>query len=96
MVSQLINKHGNPARNQFIIIRKDATYFQSYNSVVCKWDGINLVLSLDWDYSNTTMKHLYIFLEQMGFFGYKSAKDIRKAIKEKKIILLEVSSLEVR
>lgn len=39
MVRQLINDNGNPAANQFIIKTKEATYFQSYDSVVCKLDG---------------------------------------------------------
>ena len=49
MVQQLINDNGNPAANQFIIKTKKATYFQSYDSVVCKLEGINIVLSTDWE-----------------------------------------------
>lgn len=95
MVSQLINDCGNPAANQFIIKTKKATYFQSYNSVVCKLDGINIVLSMNWDYSNTTGKHLYIFLRQNGYYNLSSAKEVRKAIKEGWVTLKKVSSLNV-
>lgn len=95
MVSQLINDNDNPAANQFVIKTKKATYFQSYESVVCKLDGNNIVLSDDWDYSNTTRKHLYIFLRQNGYYNLSSAKDIRKAIKEKRVILKKVESLKV-
>lgn len=95
MVTQLINDNGNPAANQFVIKTKKATYFQSYRSVVCKIDGINIVLSMNWDYSNTTRKHLYIFLRQNGYYSLSSAKEVRKAIKEGWVTLKKVSSLNV-
>lgn len=95
MVRQLINDNGNYAANQFVIRTANATYFQSYSSVVCKWDGINLVVSNHWDYSKTTMKHLYMFLRQMGFYNLCSAKDMRKAIKSGEVILKNVSSLNI-
>lgn len=95
MVRQLINDNGNPAANQFIIKTKKATYFQSYNSVVCKLDGINIVLSMNWDYSNTTRKHLYMFMRQYGYYGLTSARAIRNAIKYKTVTLKKVSSLNV-
>ena len=88
VVQQLINGNGNPVVNQFVIKTEKAVYFQSYKNVICKWDGINLILSNDWKYNNTTRKHLYIFLRQNGFYSLSSAKDIRKAI-EKKVITLE-------
>lgn len=95
MVKQLINDNGNPAANQFVIRTKKATYFQSYNSVVCKLDGINVILSSNWDYSNTTRKHLYIFLRQNGYYSLSSAKDVRNAIKDGWVILEKVPSLNV-
>lgn len=95
MVQQLINDNGNPAANQFVIKTKKAVYFQSYDSVVCKLDGINIVLSTNWEYSNTTRKHLYIFLRQNGYYNLSSAKDMRKAIKDKMVILKKVSSLNI-
>ena len=95
MVHQLINDNGNHAANQFVIKTKKATYFQSYNSVVCKLDGINIVFSLNWDYSNTTRKHLYIFLRQNGYYSYNSASAVRKAIKSGEITLKKVESLNI-
>ncbi len=95
MVHQLINDNGNPAANQFVISTEKAKYFQSYRSVVCKLDGINIVLSTDWDFSNTTRKHLYIFLRQNGYYNYSSATDVRKAIKNGEIILKKVESLNI-
>lgn len=95
MVQQLINDNGNPAANQFVIKTKKASYFQSYNSVVCKWDGINIVLSMNWNYSKTTAKHLYMFLRQCGYYNLSSAKDVRKAIKDGLVTLKKVSSLDI-
>ena len=95
MVHQLINDNGNPAANQFIIKTKKAIYFQSYNSVVCKLDGINIVLSSNWDYSNTTRKHLYMFLRQNGYYNLSSAKEVRKAIENKEVMVKKVSSLNL-
>ena len=95
MVRQLINDNGNPAANQFVIKTKKATYFQSYNSVVCKLDGVNIILSMNWDYSNTTRKHLYIFMRQNGYYNLSSANDVRKAIKEGCVTLKKVSSLDI-
>lgn len=94
-VKQLINDNGNPAANQFVIRTKKATYFQSYKSVVCKLDGMNIVLSTYWDYSNTTRKHLYIFLRENGYYNLSSAKDVRKAIKEGWVTLKKVESLNI-
>ena len=95
MVRQLINDNGNPAANQFIIKTKEATYFQSYDSVVCKLDGVNIVLSTNWDYSNTTRKHLYMFMRQNGYYNLSSAKEVRKAISEGRVTLKKVSSLNI-
>jgi hypothetical protein len=95
MVRQLINDNGYPAANQFVIRTKKAKYFQSYDSVVCKLDGINIILSNNWDYSNTTRKHLYIFLRQNGYYNLSSAKDVRNAIKDGWVILKKVPSLNI-
>lgn len=95
MVRQLINDNGNPAANQFVIRTKKAKYFQSYDSVVCKLDGKNVILSTDWDYSNTTRKHLYMFLRQNGYYHLSSAKNVRKAIKEGCVTLKKVPSLNI-
>ena len=95
-ISNLINDNGNAAANQFIIKTSKATYFQSYQSVVAKIDKKgNLILSENWDYSNTTRKHLYIFLRMYGYDYLCSAKDMRKAIKDKEVILKKVGSLNI-
>ncbi len=49
--------------NQFIITTHDATYFQSYNSIiVCETDGKTYLDESMWNYSNTTGKYRNKFL----------------------------------
>ena len=56
-VEQFYNK------NQFLIFGRGVLIFQSYNSTIAKIEGGALTLGNDWDYSRTTLKHLYLFLE---------------------------------
>ena len=52
-------------KNQFIITGDSKIVFQSYNSTcaVINKKG-DLILGYDWDYSHTTLKHLYLFLDE--------------------------------
>ena len=96
MVRQLINDNYNPAANQFVITTKKATYFQSYSTVIAKIDNKNnLILSSWWDYSRTTMKHLYIFMRDYGFGKYCGADNVRKAIKNGDIVMKKQTSLTI-
>ena len=87
MIHQLNNK------NQFVLKHKNMIYFQSYDSLIASYDTNTqkLILGCDWDYSNTTRKHLYIFLnEYCGFYNdlyYAKSKRqfIYNCIKSKKI-----------
>lgn len=56
-VEQFYNK------NQFLLRGEDGITFQSYGSTIANInnDG-KLKLFCDWDYSHTTLKHLYLFL----------------------------------
>ena len=61
-VSQFYN------RNQFIIEGQGKTIFQSYSSTIAIIDEKNhITFGRDWDYSNTTRKHLYLFLSDYSF-----------------------------
>ncbi len=89
-VKNLINNNGNCAANQFVIKTKDATYFQSYNSIICKIQNGKVSVSKDWDYSKTTTKHLYIFLRDYGYDNLCSAREMRKAIEENRVTRVDV------
>ena len=64
-VEQFYNK------NQFIIEDEEhqKIYFQSYESIIAIWDRNSETLTLghDWDYSQTTRKHLYLFINDYCF-----------------------------
>ena len=87
MVANLINDRGNAVRNQFIITEGKTTAFQSYNSRVCEivkpcgmgFDAL-VRFGCDWNYSQTTAKHLYSFLKQNGLDILASKQAIEEAI----------------
>ena len=66
-------------KNQFHMYGDDYHYLQSYNSLVVKIDSARntnvcspygyiklITLGRDWDYSKTTSRHVYMFLEEYG------------------------------
>ena len=94
-------------KNQFIIFGGDAIVtFQSYNSIIAKIDkNGTLKLGNDWDYSKTTLKHLYLFINDyfnllgdftQKLFGYEfnSSKNkkayIQKLIDNEKIFIKQL------
>lgn len=83
-ISQLINDNGNPASNQFIIEVSKGYVFQSYDAVIAFYDcnERKVYITKDWDYSNTTRKHFYMFLrDYCGACGEIRKKDIIYEIK---------------
>lgn len=67
--------------NQFIIEKGDEIYFQSYDSLIAKYDWNTLILGCDYDYSITTLKHLYLFINDHVLYWLKlSKKLLEKAI----------------
>lgn len=74
-VEQFYNK------NQFVIFGGGQTIFQSYNSTCAIIEDYGLTLGKDWDYSNTTMKHLYLFLnEYMYCFNSELREKLQEAL----------------
>ena len=66
--------------NQFIIrsLNGGEIAFQSYDSLIAVVEDkigepYRLTLGRDWDYSNTTLRHLYLFLEQWGNYEVRTA-----------------------
>lgn len=70
-VEQFCNK------NQFVITGKGETIFQSYSSTIAIIKNGNLTLFSDWDYSHTTLKHLYLFLDE---YKYQLTQNIKNII----------------
>ena len=66
-VSNMQSSKGHPVPNQLVINTPDATYFQSYDSVIVKttFEDGERVVYLDetyWNYSRTTSKYRNSFL----------------------------------
>lgn len=70
--------------NQFTIENWNYVYFQSYQSLIASYDWENhLILWIDWDYSKTTLKHLYQFISEYVIYWISlSKKAIEKAIED--------------
>ena len=87
MIANLINERGNAVKNQFIITEGKTTAFQSYDSRICEivkpcgmgFDAL-VRFGRDWNYSQTTAKHLYSFLRQNGLEILASKQAIEEAI----------------
>lgn len=90
MVQQLAN-------NQFVIATPNAKFFQSYNSVVCKIDNDTrkVTLSNHWDYSVTTRKYLYRFLNENTSLGKLNKKEVKTLISKGVITLVLTPSLKI-
>ena len=89
-VSQMTGRTGKPVANQFIIFDSEATYFQSYNTVIVKtcFEGGERVTYLDrdaWDYSTTTSKY------RNQFLGCDTA-EVKRRIKQGSYILADLNS----
>lgn len=86
-IRNLVNDRGNAVKNQFVIEDGNIVYFQSYDSTICRIDhaggmGFNKVVTIgkDWNYSATTTKHFYCFLNQQGLEILANKKAIEDAI----------------
>lgn len=79
--NMLSNNSGRPVPNQFIITdtRNGYYYFQSYDSLIAKWDydSQKLTLGKHFDYSVTTSKYLHIFID--NYCSYDLVKAIQNA-----------------
>ena len=69
-------------KNQFIIEGRKEVIFQSYNSTIAiyNYETTKLTLGCDWDYSRTTLKHLYLFLEEYAGFNFRGINNKKKAL----------------
>ena len=74
-VRNMKGRTGKAIPNQFVITTDDATYFQSYNTVIAKLSQGQTVLSPSWDYSKTTGKYRNIFLQETRQETERKIKD---------------------
>ena len=92
-IENLVNARGNKVANQFKVTTKDKIYFQSYQSIVVSVNRRTGKVQLykDWNYSNTTRKHLYNFLWEYGFRNLHGKKAIEAAIKKGEVSYIDYS-----
>lgn len=84
-VSNIINNNYNAVPNQFIIKDNGKTWFQSYDSLIVKWeDGQVYLDEYYWDYSVTTGKYRNQVL-------CETIKDTRRKIKSGEYILTNLN-----
>jgi len=82
MVSRASNKE---VANQFIINHDGVEWFQSYGSIIGKWEGQDIYLDeYYWDYSRTTSKW------RNQWLGLDSG-EVRKEIAEGRIKLVNLN-----
>ena len=72
-------------KNQFVIFGEGKITFQSYRAKIAEVENGKVTLFKDWDYSNTTTRHLYRFLSEYTEFSNMNKKDVLAAIKDGRI-----------
>ena len=74
-------------KNQFVIYGDDEIIFQSYDSVIAIINTRENTLKLgrNWDYSKTTLNHLYLFLNEFIFNNIEIYEALRKNNKKQAI-----------
>ena len=92
-IENLVNARGNKVANQIKVTTKDKIYFQSYQSIVASVNRRTCKVQLykDWNYSNTTRKHLYKFLGDYGYKNLYNKKAVEAAIKAGEVSYIEDS-----
>lgn len=87
-VRNMTSSNGNKIANQFIIdVETDGEYFQSYDSIIVKYDYKLCKYFLDentWDCSQTTGKYRNLFLGE-------TKKETEKKIKSGEYILTNLN-----
>lgn len=84
-VEQLINDRGNAVANQFVITGGGSITFQSYKTKIAVLKDSTVTLGVNWDLSNTTIKHLYIFLRDFAHLNVCGKEDVYRYADKGKI-----------
>ncbi len=67
------------SKNQFRLYGERKDIFQSYDSkvVVIDWKTNTITFGRDWDYSTTTSKYVYLFLEDYANISFNGVSNKR-------------------
>jgi hypothetical protein len=94
-VENLLNDRLNRAANQFVITTENGIFFQSYESMICKFHNGRLYVTPKWNFSNTTRRHFYIFLRDYCGMGVMRKQEVSDAIESGLFIVVEENELEL-
>lgn len=84
-VSNMYSSNNKPVADQFILYANDATFFQSYQTIIAMTKNGKIYLdAANWDYSRTTGKYRNIFLGM-------DKKETENAIKDGRIELVNLN-----
>lgn len=76
-------------KNNMIILQKDDDLeFYSYNSLIAIFCVKKLVLTKEWNYSQTTLKQLKYFINNYTSYKYESKKQFIEEIKKHNIKII--------
>lgn len=85
-------------KNQFVNESDDLDIFQSYDSIIASYDKKSKTLTLDshrWDYSRTTIKYLYRFINEYCYNVFccdiRAKDQIKYLINNNKILLKDLN-----
>lgn len=70
------------SKNQFILENDKQLIYQSYHSIIAVYDKQKdkLTLGRDWDYSTTTSKYLYKFIDTYFYYMNSKYKELSKEL----------------
>ena len=71
-------------KNQFVLEANGLIVFQSYDSTIAIIEDGELTVGRNWDYSTTTSKHFYWFLEEY-YYNIEIQNALQKPNKRKAI-----------
>ena len=86
-VTQMRNKVGGYAPNQFIITHEDVKIFQSYGKTIAKLEDGELTLDWDWD----TWRHNATIMIYLNKFSGMSTKELEKGVEDESIRLINLN-----
>ena len=91
-VVKLETPGGNKSPEQVVFIGDVKIVFQSYNSIICEYDKNTMKLEVfkDWDYSRTTMRYLWQFLQEYTPYRISSKKEFLDYVSKHDLVTLNL------
>lgn len=71
-------------KNQFVLENDEQLIFQSYDSIIAVYnkESHEITLGRDWDYSKTTSRYLYEFLDTYFYYNYRLQDELIDMIRK--------------